>query len=160
MRKLLFVMMAFVLCLGLSSCKKEAPASGDDQTAAGVQAADDAAPAISLADVIANAKDEGANWSVDQWKEQFKNVMLAVKPMFLAMAEINKKMEAAGEDASKMADVMKEVADIQTKFVDVEKQMNEFNEIAEATENGKAVIDDEEWGKQLMEELGIPDIDN
>jgi hypothetical protein len=28
-----------------------------------------------------------------------------------------------------------------------------------AIENGKAVIDDEEWGKKMMEELGIPDVD-
>ena len=156
----MFAMMAFVLCLGLSSCKKEAPAAADDPAAAGVQAADDnAAAAASLTDIIAKAKEEGAKWSVDQWKEQFKAVLLAVKPMFMAMAEINKKIEAAGEDASKMADAMKEVADIQAKFGDLDKQMNEFNEIAEATENGKAVIEDEEWGKKLMEELGIPDLD-
>ena len=157
MKKLLFAMFALVLCLGLNSCKKEAAAT-DDAAKAGVEAVDEAA-AISIPDIIAKAKAEGADWTVDQWKEQFKNVMLAVKPMMVAMSEINKKMEAAGEDAGKMAEVMKEVADVQTKFGDLEKQMGEFSEICEGFENGKAVLDDEEWGKKLMEELGIPDVD-
>ncbi len=158
MRKLLFAMVAFALCLGVSSCKKEAPAA-DDPAAPGVTATDDKAASVSLPDIIAKAKAEGANWSVDQWKEQFKAVLLAVKPMFMAMAEMSKKMEAAGEDATKMAEAMKELGEIQTKFGDLEKQMDEFTKIAEGTENGKAVADDEEWGKKLMEELGIPDID-
>ena len=156
MKKLLFAMFALVLCLGLNSCKKEAAAT-DDAAKAGVEAVEAAAP--NLADVIAKAKEEGANWTVDQWKDQFKNVMLALKPMFVALAGMNEKMEAAGDDASKMAEVMKEVGEIQAKFGDLEKQMNEFQEIAESCENGKAVVDDEEWGKKMMEELGIPDID-
>ena len=51
------------------------------------------------------------------------------------------------------------MGDVQKKFDGVEKLMNEFSEIAEGCENGKAVTDDEEWGKKMMEELGIPDID-
>ncbi|MBP5508912.1 MAG: hypothetical protein J6Y23_13910 [Prevotella sp.] len=158
MKKLLFAMVAFALCLGLNSCKKEAAAT-DDPANAEVKAADDAAAAPNLADIVAKAKEEGANWTVDQWKEQFKSVMLAIKPMMVAMSEINGKMEAAGEDAGKMAEIMKEVADVQAKFGDIEKQMDEFSKIAEGSENGKAVIDDEEWGKKMMEELGIPDVD-
>ena len=146
------------MCLGLNSCKKEAAAT-DDPANAEVKAADDAAAAPNLADIVAKAKEEGANWTVDQWKEQFKSVMLAIKPMMVAMSEINGKMEAAGEDAGKMAEIMKEVADVQAKFGDIEKQMDEFSKIAEGSENGKAVIDDEEWGKKMMEELGIPDVD-
>ncbi|MBP5386547.1 MAG: hypothetical protein J6Y97_04070 [Prevotella sp.] len=158
MKKLLFAMVAFALCLGLNSCKKEAAAT-DDPANAEVKAADDAAAAPNLADIVAKAKEEGANWTVDQWKEQFKSVMLAIKPMMVAMSEINGKMEAAGEDAGKMAEIMKEVADVQAKYSDIEKQMDEFSKIAEGSENGKAVIDDEEWGKKMMEELGIPDVD-
>ena len=158
MKKLLFAMVAFALCLGLNSCKKEAAAT-DDPAKAEVKAADNASATPNLADIVAKAKAEGANWTVDQWKEQFKSVMLTIKPMMVAMSEINGKMEAAGEDAGKMAEVMKEVADVQAKFGDIEKQMDEFTKIAEGFDNGKAVIDDEEWGKKMMEELGIPDVD-
>lgn len=158
MKKLLFAMVAFALCLGLNSCKKEAAAT-DDPAKAEVKAADDAAAAPNLADIVAKAKAEGANWTVDQWKEQFKGVMLAIKPMMMAMSEINGKMEAAKDDPGKLADIMKEVSDVQAKFNDIDKQMNEFTQIAEGFENGKAVIDDEEWGKMMMEELGIPDVD-
>ena len=35
--------------------------------------------------------------------------------------------------------------------------MSEFEEAAKATENGKKVIEDEEWAKSLAKELGLPD---
>ena len=38
-----------------------------------------------------------------------------------------------------------------------EKAMDEFSKAAEASENGKKVIDDEEWGKQVLKELGYPE---
>jgi hypothetical protein len=37
--------------------------------------------------------------------------------------------------------------------------MDEFTQIAESTENGKQVANDEEWGKQLFKELDIPEVD-
>ena len=110
--------------------------------------------------ILAKAKKYGASWSVDQWKEQFKNVLIATKPMFLTMAEINTKMEAAGDDAVKMAEIMKEVETLEKRYGELDKQMNEFNDIAEGTENGRIVLEDEDWGTKVMEELGIPDLDN
>ena len=34
--------------------------------------------------------------------------------------------------------------------------MDEFPEIASGTENGKKVVDDEEWCEETMKELGVP----
>ena len=143
-------MFAFALCLGMNSCIKENKEAAEKA----VEEVVEKAPA--LADIVAKAKAEGANWSVDEWKEQFKQVMLAIKPMMVEMSDLVKNMK---DDPSKMAEMVKESENIQKKYADLNKLMEEFSEIAEATENGKVVIDDEEWGKKMMEELGIPDPD-
>ena len=150
MKKILIGMFAFALCLGMNSCIKENKEAAEKA----VEEVVEKAPA--LADIVAKAKAEGANWSVDEWKEQFKQVMLAIKPMMVEMSDLVKNMK---DDPSKMAEMFKESENIHKKYADLNKLMEEFSEIAEATENGKVVIDDEEWGKKMMEELGIPDPD-
>ena len=152
MKKFLIGIIALVLCLGMNSCKKEGAPEGEKQDAATEKVAE----APSLADVVAKAKAEGANWSVDEWKEAFKSVTLAIKPMMVEMNEVTKKVEA---DPSKAGDLMKELKAIQAKYPDFEKLMDEFTAIAEGCENGKAVIDDEEWGTKMMEELGVPKLE-
>ena len=150
MKKLLIGMFAFALCLGMNSCIKENKEAAEKA----VEEVVEKAPA--LADIVAKAKAEGANWSVDEWKEQFKQVMLAIKPMMVELSEISKQVQ---EDPSKTVELMTKAQEIEKKYPDFNKLMDEFSEIAEATANGKVVIDDEEWGKKMMEELGIPDPD-
>ena len=154
MKKFLIGMFALVLCLGMNSCKKEAPAAGADAEKAAAEQVEAAAP--SLADIVAKAKAEGANWSVDEWKESFKSMALAIKPMMVKMSEIMKKME---DDPSKAAEVMGELEKVKGEFPDYEKLMNEFSEIAEGCENGKKVADDDEWGENMLKELGVPSLD-
>ena len=134
-------MLALVMCLGMVSCSKES-----------------AAP--NLKDVVEKAKTEGANWSVDEWKAAMKDVMLAVKPMMLEVQDIMKSMEGAeGEEAdgAKVVEAMAKLADIQKKYPDYENLMNEFEEAAKSTENGKKVIDDDAYAKELAKELGLPE---
>ena len=153
-------MCAFALCLGMNSCIKETK-DATDQAKDAVEQAKDAVEQVVeetpvLADVVAKAKAEGANWSVDEWKEAFKQTLLAIKPMMVDMKEISDKMK---EDPSKAVELMTQMKDLEKKYPDFSKLMDEFSELAEATANGKVVIDDEEWGKKIMEELGVPDID-
>lgn len=140
MKKALIGMLALVMCLGMVSCSKESSAS--------------------LADVVAKAKTDGAKWSVDEWKDAYKQVMTAVKPMMTEIAEITKGMEAAeGQepDAAKVAEALGKLQELQTKYGDVEKLMGEFEEAAKASENGKKVAEDEEFLKGLAKELGLPE---
>ena len=153
MKKFLIGIFALVLCLGMNSCKKETPAEGAEAVKETKEAVEKAAP--SLPEIIEKAKAEGANWSVDEWKEQFKNALLAVKPMMLEMEEATKQMEA---DPSKAMDLLKKIEELKTKYPDLDQQMEEFSKIAESFPNGKAVVDDEEWGQQITKELGIPDM--
>ncbi len=157
MKKLIIGMLALVMCLGMNSCKKEATTEGQKE---GTEQAEAKGPA--LAEIVEKAKADGANWTVDEWKEQFKNVMIAIKPMMVELNDIMKNIggkEGEDPDPAKIAEMMSKMEEVQKKYADVDSLMEQFTDIAKGFDNGKAVIDDEEWGKKIMEELGVPDID-
>lgn len=157
MKKIFIGMVALALCLGMNSCKKEA-APAEDKTTSTEQVSEaegqaDEAPSTTAAELLAKAKAEGANWSVDEWKAAFKDMLLISKPM---MVELNDMLKDLKDEPTK---ALQKAKDIEEKYGDVEKIMDEFEKFAETTVNGKLVVDDEEWGKQLMEKLGIPNPD-
>lgn len=133
MKKVLLALAVMVMSLGFVSCKN----SGAD-----------------LKSIVEKAKTEGSKWTVDEWKTAFKDAVMAVKPAYEKMASVAKKAEGI-TDASELAKVMEEMQRVQKDNADVDKLMKEFEEIAKATENGKAVADDEEFGKQVMKEAGL-----
>ena len=155
MKKILMGMLAVALMLGVASCKEKAPADAAKDVAEKVEKA-----VPSLEEIVAQAKADGAKWSVDEWKAAMKDCMLAVKPMMLEMQEIMKGLEGSeGEEAdgAKVVEVMAKMADIQKKYPDYENLMNQFEEIAKGTENGKKVIEDDAYAKELAKELGLPE---
>ena len=111
--------------------------------------------------IVEKAQKEGANWSVDEWKDAFKCMMQGMKPMYEEMQGLQKEMEGKSEEeqAAAAADMMKKAQELQEKYGDVEKLMGDFEKAANATENGKKVANDEEFGKQVMKELGMEGID-
>lgn len=133
MKRVLLALAVMVMSLGFVSCKN----SGAD-----------------LKSIVEKAKTEGSKWTVDEWKTAFKDAVMAVKPAYEKMASVAKKAEGI-TDASELAKVMEEMQQVQKDNADVDKLMKEFEEIAKATENGKAVADDEEFGKQVMKEAGL-----
>lgn len=153
-RQLLAVVVAVAVAVGMASCKQksEAPAAAEQPAAEQVEAQQP--QQTSAADIVAKAKAEGANWSVDQWKAATKDMMVVLKPMLLKISGMVEKMQ---KEPDKIAEVMEEMKGLQTEFEPFEKLMNEFEEVAKATVNGKAVLDDEEWGKQLKKQLGLPE---
>lgn len=165
MKKFLIGMCALALCLGMNSCKKDVKESAENNNVEAVEAANEkeaeateatekvVEEAPSLADIVAKAKAEGANWSIDEWKEQFKKVMIAIKPMMIAIDNMTKKIEA---DPTKAEEALKEAKEIEKQNPNFSKLLDEFTEIASATENGKKVVDDEEWNENMMKELGVP----
>ena len=106
---------------------KEAPAAEAEQPA-------------SLADIVAKAKAEGANWSADEWKAQFKTALEAYKTFAVAM---NEAQPAELEEISK-------------KYADYPALMKELVGIAKQSEGGKDITD--EWIQTTMKELGIPEL--
>ena len=82
--------------------------------------------------VLENAQKDGANWSVEEWKDAYR----------VSMQEDQMKM--LGELAEKMK-----------KYEELSNQLEAFNKAAHATENGKKVSEDLEFQKELAKELGM-----
>lgn len=152
-KHLLAGIVAIAVAMGMASCKQksEAPAAAGEQ-AATEQVENAQQPSVE--EIVAKAKAEGANWSVDQWKSATKDMMTAMKPMLLKIASMVERME---KEPDKMVEIMSEMDGMKKEYEPYEALMNEFEAAAKATENGKAVMDDEAWGDELKKELGLPD---
>ena len=160
MKKSILMVLAVAGMISLTACgnKTAAPAEGADSTAVAEQAEAAANQEVSLADVVAKAKAEGANWSVDEWKAQFRQVAIAIKPMMIDMDAFYKKITSEAAKDLKGEDIEKEGQALEDKYADMTKLLDEFNKIAEGTANGKTVSDDKAWGEALFKELGIPNL--
>ena len=94
----------------------------------------------SLADMVAKAKAEGATWSAEEWKTQFKKALEAYKPFAVAMNEAQPA----------------ELEEITKKYADFPSMIKEFASIAKQADGGKDISD--EWIQATMKELGIPQL--
>lgn len=144
MKKLLFSFIIVVAGLCVVSCgDKNAETANEaeqtEQVAKEAPAAEAEQPA-SLADIVAKAKAEGANWSADEWKAQFKTALEAYKTFAVAMNEAQPA----------------ELEEITKKYADVPALMEELVSIAKQAEGGKDITD--EWIQTTMKELGVPEL--
>lgn len=144
MKKLLFSFIivaagVFVTSCGNKSAETATEAEQTEQVAEEAPAAEAVQPA-SLADIVAKAKAEGANWSADEWKAQYKVALESYKAFAVAM---NEAQPAEMEEVTK-------------KYADVPSLMEELTNIAKQSEGGKVITD--EWIQTTMQELGIPDM--
>lgn len=139
-----------VAAIAMVSCGNNTPKNTDQKdSVAAVDTAAAAAPAAaaaaeqtaSLADIVAKAKAEGDKWSEDEWKEQFKQAMLAYKPFAV---EVDK---AGFSDLDKLKEIEK-------KYANYPDMINEMAEQAKKTKGGKVITD--QWLADTMKELGIP----
>ncbi len=160
MRKSILMVLAVAGMLSFTACgnKTAANAAGEDSSVVAENAEAEANKEVSLAEVVAKAKAEGANWSVDEWKAQFRNVAIAIKPMAIEMDAFVKKFTEGDVKNLKEEDIEKEGKALEEKYAELNKQLEEFNKIAEGTVNGKTVADDKAWGEALLKELGIPEM--
>jgi ABC-type nitrate/sulfonate/bicarbonate transport system substrate-binding protein len=81
-------------------------------------------------------------------------MMTALQPMLSKLAEMMAEVEKNPEKAIEMVAKIKESED---EFKPLEDLMNQFEEIAKSTENGKIVMDDEEFGNEMKKQFGLPD---
>lgn len=157
MKKLLLGVMTLALLAGVASCKKQKAPEGQDQTGKEIvdtAANKDVTEAASLADIVAKAEAEGANWSKEEWETQIKAALTVYKPYAAKSDELLKK-EGAGELSSETSPEMKE---LEKEFPDYGKLIRKFTEVAKATENGRMLLDNEDWVDKTMQELGVPRI--
>ena len=156
MKKFFVFMFALAMGLSISSCKQKGDAAPADAQQGEAAQTEEVVkdPVAALNDILAKAKAEGANWSVDQWKDAFKQAMIAAKPMLTQIAEIT---GAINEKSTpeQITEAMTKAKKLEEDYKPLQAVMDQINEVAKGTENGQTVIDDEEWGKSLMKELGI-----
>jgi hypothetical protein len=151
MKKLFVGMFAFMMLMGLAtSYNSKSDANNAEAETSEEVATEDVRP---LAEVIKDAKENGANWSIDEWKAAYREMAINVKP---AMIEWKTVTEEFDKDPTN-AEAAKKVESLLTNS-DLHG-MEEFIAIAEATENGKIVTEDDDFEKAMKEELGLPDLD-
>ena len=146
-------MMAFVLGLAITSCK-QAPKAVDPEAAA-------ADPAQTLTELVEKSKAEGANWSVDEWKNAYKTAMAAVAPQMQELGAIMESIKGGPDqevDTAKVSQVMEKMEELGKKFQPLQDILTQFDSISRSYPNGKAVAEDKEFEKQMMEEFKIPDL--
>lgn len=143
---MLALMMAF--CLGSCREKSDQPAAGD--------ATEQVAETPSLEDIVAKAKAESANWTIDDWKTNFKAAMAAIAPMLKKIGEMQQQV---GDDPAKAAAALGDLAKLMEEMEPMDKLIEQFDSIAQTSEIGKAVMADTVFQKQVAEELGVADID-
>ena len=155
MKKVFVGMFALMMFLGLAtSCNSK----GDANNAAESNETEATEAAVEenvrpLAEVMKDAKENGANWSVDEWKAAFREFAINVKPAMIEYKAVMDEMEKdpTNEETLKKFESLLTNSDLQA--------IEEFTKIAEATENGKIVAEDDDFEKAMSEELGLPDLD-
>lgn len=154
MKKVFFSMSLMVMGLFFVACTNSAPKVEDAANAA--TEVKEAVESVSIDDlkaVVESAKKDGANWTEAQWKDAFKTVIKAAKPMLVAMKDMEKKAENATEDeklkiATEMMDKLKE-------YKDVGDQFEAFQSAADASAIGKKLGEDKEFQKELEKDLDL-----
>ena len=154
MKKFMIFTAALAMSLCFASCQQKSDAAKDGEQADVKTEVAEKADVPSLEDIVAKAKAEGANWSVDQWKDASKSVMINIAPMMKAIQEMTEKME---KNPDNVVSILAEMEKKQKEFEGLETLLNEYEKVAEATENGKKVMQDEAWAKEIKAELGLPD---
>ena len=149
MKKLLFAVLAFSLCLGMTSCKDDGKGKEEDKK----EVANDE-KASDIKALAEKAEKEGMDWTVEEWKENFKTIMAAMKPMFKDNEAYAKRwFDANDEEKKKIADEWDELVD--TKYKELLKAGEKFSFAAEKSEYGQIVLEDKDFQEKAMEELEI-----
>ena len=115
-------MVAFAMSISFMSCKNEA--GKDAASAEQKSTTENVEQKVDLVELVAKVKAEGANWSVDQWKDAFKSALIALKPMMETMSEFQAKLKGAKEEDA--AKIMSELEAKSKEFEPIEKAMTEF----------------------------------
>jgi hypothetical protein len=157
MKKVLLSMSLMAMGLFFAACTNSAPKAADAAAEAATEVKEAAEEAtVSIGDLkalVESATKDGANWTEAQWKDAFKTVMKAAKPLLVTMKDMQEKEKNASEEeklkmATEMMDKLKE-------YKDVGEQFEAFSKAAEKSEIGKKLSDDKAFQKELEKDLGF-----
>ncbi len=165
MKKLFLVMLTVAMTTCFMACKTEGnkPATEGEKPATEKPAQE--VKTVTLEEMTAlveKAKAEGKDWSVDQWKDACRTMMMGLKPMFDVMLDFQKKTEDPeakkrfDKNPAEAAQLMTDMLKALEPFKPMEKVMDEFEEAQNASANGKLVAADTTWLNNMAKELGVP----
>lgn len=152
MKKAFVVMMAFMLGMAVTSCKQSQKAAPTAEEVA-------ANPAETLTKLVEQAQAEGANWSVDEWKDAYHTAFLAMAPAMKGMYEVMQLIqgEGAATDTAAINKAMSKAKDIEAEFGKLGGIVEKFDSIGKLYPNGKTVSEDKEFEKACLKEIGLPE---
>ena len=152
MKKAFVVMMAFMLGMAVTSCKQGQKAVPTAEEVA-------ADPVATLNQLVEKAQAEGANWSVDEWKEAYHTAFLAMSPAMKGMYEVMQLIqgEGAATDTAAINKAMAKAKDIEAEFGKLGGIVEKFDSIGKLYPNGKTVSEDKEFEKACLKEIGLPE---
>ena len=152
MKKAFIVMMAFMLGMAVTSCKQGQKAAPTAEEVA-------ANPAETLTKLVEQAQAEGANWSVDEWKDAYHTAFLAMAPAMKGMYEVMQLIqgEGAATDTAAINKAMSKAKDIEAEFGKLGGIVEKFDSIGKLYPNGKTVSEDKEFEKACLKEIGLPE---
>jgi hypothetical protein len=152
MKKAFIVMMAFMLGMAVTSCKQGQKAAPTAEEVA-------ADPVATLNQLVEKAQAEGANWSVDEWKDAYHTAFLAMSPAMKGMYEVMQLIqgEGAATDTAAISKAMAKAKDIEAEFGKLGGIVEKFDSIGKLYPNGKTVSEDKEFEKACLKEIGLPE---
>ena len=152
MKKAFIVMMAFMLGMAVTSCKQGQKAAPTAEEVA-------ADPVATLNQLVEKAQAEGANWSVDEWKDAYHTAFLAMSPAMKGIYEVMQLIqgEGAATDTAAISKAMAKAKDIEAQFGKLGGIVEKFDSIGKLYPNGKTVSEDKEFEKACLKEIGLPE---
>ena len=152
MKKAFVVLMAFMLGMAITSCNQGQKAAPTAEEVA-------ANPAETLTKLVEQAQAEGANWSVDEWKDAYHTAFLAMAPAMKGMYEVMQLIqgEGAATDTAAISKAMQKAQSIEKEFSELGTIVGQLDSIGKLYPNGKTVSEDKEFEKACLKEIGLPE---
>ena len=159
MKKTLVLLVATALGMATTSCKQQGQQAQNEAIETAVEEVVEAAPnpVEIMTSLLEKAKSEGANLSVDEWKDLYKQSFALMVPHILKSAEFEKAVTEGNADAIDNPENAEEIENGKKEFAALAPILEELTSIMQSFPNGKAAIEDKEFGNALFEEFQIPE---
>ena len=159
MKKTLVLLMAVALGMAATSCKQQGQPAQSEAVETAVEQVEEAAPTTVelMTSLLEKAKSEGANLSVDEWKDLYKQSFALMVPHILKSAEFEQAVMAGKADSIVNPETAEEIENGKKEFAALTPILEELTNLMMSIPNGKAVLEDKEFGKSLLDEFQIPE---
>ena len=146
--------------IAVTSCKQQGQQAQSEPVEAVETVVEEAAepdPVDAFNTLLEKAKAEGENWSVDEWKEAYRQSFAFMAPHILKSAEFEKAVTEGQADSIINPETVEAIENSKKAFAALTPILEQFVTAMGSFPNGKAVMEDAEFLKAVADEFGIPD---